>query len=147
MSREDSFNVPTASGLGVLSRLFCLLFSIGLSALVLMASQLSPAPGGLGTHQQLGLPPCSIRILYGIRCPACGMTTSWAHLTHLEIVSALSANVAGVVLGLITALAIPVLSWMAWTGRVLNGVTSWGFAVGLVLVLVIAMIEWIVRIA
>lgn len=147
MSPEDLRTVPTASGLGPLSRGICLLVSMGLTTLVVVAFRLTPEPGGLGTHQQLGLPPCSIRLLYGIRCPACGMTTSWAHLTQMEFIAALSSNVAGVLLGLVTAIAIPLLAWMSITGKVTNGATSWGFAIGLVAVLVISVIEWIVRIA
>ena len=34
----------------------------------------------MGTHQQLGLPPCNFVTLTGYPCPACGMTTSFALL-------------------------------------------------------------------
>jgi hypothetical protein len=43
---------------------------------------LHPDPSGHGTHQQLGLPPCSIYFFTGRPCPSCGLTTSvsaWLH--------------------------------------------------------------------
>ena len=147
MSSSDFRIVPSASGLGPISRVFCLLASIGLTIPVVVAFQLTPEPGGIGTHQQLGLPPCSIRLLYGIRCPACGMTTSWAHLTRMQVIAALSTSVAGTLFGLITTVAVPTLAWMSMVGKGIHEITSWGFAIGLVLVLVIALIEWIMRIA
>jgi hypothetical protein len=51
-----------------------------LLALLVTASRLTPNPRGMGTHQRLGLPPCTIIAVFGFRCPSCGMTTSWAHL-------------------------------------------------------------------
>ena len=67
-------------------------------ATLLLASQLRPDPRGWGTHEQLGLPPCTLLALTGKRCPACGMTTSWAHFTHGRIAEALDANAAGTLL-------------------------------------------------
>ncbi|NBO19844.1 MAG: DUF2752 domain-containing protein, partial [Proteobacteria bacterium] len=40
---------------------------------------LTPDARGLGTHEQLGLPPCGFYLWYGLPCPSCGMTTSWPH--------------------------------------------------------------------
>ncbi len=39
-----------------------------------VARWLEPDAKGYGTHQQLGLPPCSSILLFGSKCPACGMT-------------------------------------------------------------------------
>ncbi|OYP34481.1 hypothetical protein CGZ80_15475 [Rhodopirellula sp. MGV] len=58
----------------------------------------TPNASGLGTHQSLGLPPCSIRVLFGIRCPMCGMTTSWANLVRGQVWAAASASVTGCLL-------------------------------------------------
>ena len=68
---------------------------------LVVATQLRPEIAGLGTHQQLGLPPCTVRILWGIRCPACGMTTSWAHLVRGRWLESLQANAGGFALGLV----------------------------------------------
>ncbi len=69
---------------------------------LVIATQLRPAVAGLGTHQQLGLPPCTVRVLWGVRCPACGMTTSWAHLVRGQLVQSIQSNAGGTAFGLIT---------------------------------------------
>lgn len=37
---------------------------------------LEPSRDGVGTHQQLGLPPCGFLTMTGYPCPSCGLTTS-----------------------------------------------------------------------
>jgi hypothetical protein len=73
------------------------------------ASQLEPDPRGMGTHQQLGLGRCTFVRLWGIGCPSCGMTTSWAHVMNGDLRAAAGANVAGLVLALLAMVSIP---WM-----------------------------------
>jgi len=52
-----------------------MLCGLGLCALV------QPDPSGIGTHRQLGLPPCLICLATGReRCPSCGLTTGISHL-------------------------------------------------------------------
>jgi hypothetical protein len=43
-----------------------------------VSAYLSPDARGLGTHEQLYLPPCSMPAVLGIPCPLCGMTTAFA---------------------------------------------------------------------
>ncbi len=62
-----------------------------------MAYRLEPDPRGFGTHQRLGLPPCTIRAVFGIPCPSCGMTTSFANITKGRWREAARANVAGLI--------------------------------------------------
>ncbi len=52
----------------------------------------------MGTHQQLGLPPCSFVLLTGYPCPSCGMTTSFALLIRGDILASLRANWVGTLL-------------------------------------------------
>ncbi|RMG03430.1 MAG: DUF2752 domain-containing protein, partial [Planctomycetota bacterium] len=54
--------------------------AVGLAGLLVIAAVLRPSPTGLGTHQQLGLPPCTFRAMFGSRCPTCGMTTAWSNV-------------------------------------------------------------------
>jgi hypothetical protein len=52
----------------------------------------------MGTHQQLGLPPCSFADKTGVPCPACGMTTSFSLLIRGDIRNSLRANWVGTLL-------------------------------------------------
>lgn len=67
---------------------------------------LTPDPSGMGTHQQLGLPPCSMRVLFGIPCPSCGMTTSWALFSRGEFATSFSVNPAGFLLACLTVIGL-----------------------------------------
>ncbi|MCY2965112.1 MAG: DUF2752 domain-containing protein [Planctomycetota bacterium] len=82
-----------------------------------LARSLEPDPRGFGTHQRLGLPPCTTRALWNLPCPGCGMTTSFAHFTRGQLLPAMRANLAGVLLAIVCAAAIPWCLWSAWQGR------------------------------
>jgi hypothetical protein len=88
-----------------------------LVTLLIVARLLQPSADGFGTHQQLGLPPCSSQQLFGFRCPACGMTTSWAHLTRGQVWSSLSVNAGGTLLGIAAAVCGPWLMLSGMRGR------------------------------
>ena len=85
------------------------LWALGVACILLgllgVSRWLSPHPNGMGTHQQLGLPPCTFLILFGIPCPTCGMTTSWAHLMHGNLADSWSTNPGGTCLAIIAAIA------------------------------------------
>src|SRR5205085_3294856 len=82
------------------------------SAIVLgIARSLTPDPSGLGTHLQLGLPRCGFLALTGLPCPACGLTTAFAHMARGEIAAAASVNAFGVLLFALTCIAIPLAVW------------------------------------
>jgi hypothetical protein len=59
------------------------------------------------THRQLGLPPCTFRVVTGVPCPSCGMTTSFALLVRGDLVNSLRANAVGTLLGLFCLAFIP----------------------------------------
>ncbi len=90
---------------------------IGLLVVWAIARGLEPSPSGLGTHQQMGLPPCTFRLVFNMRCPSCGMTTSWAHLARGNLWAALRANSGGAVLGLLSMVVAPWSCWTAWRGH------------------------------
>ena len=93
------------------------LLTAGLLCGLGIAAWLSPDPNGHGTHRQLGLPPCSSVLAFGIKCPACGMTTSWALMIEGRIPEALVANVGGSLLFVVAFISIPWLLWIVWTGQ------------------------------
>jgi Protein of unknown function (DUF2752) len=72
-----------------------------------IARALTPAPAGFGTHQQLGLPACTFLHWTGYPCPSCGLTTCFAHAAHGDLLAAFIAQPFGVLLFLMTALAVP----------------------------------------
>lgn len=129
-----------------MERLFMGTAGLVLGGLLITASLLSPDPQGLGTHQQLGLPPCSSRYLLGIRCPACGMTTSWAYVMDGNLFSALQVNTAGTLLAL---LAIPASPWLvvsAVRGRVLAKAPSEMLCIWLAIAItILTLTDWGVR--
>jgi hypothetical protein len=58
-------------------------------------SLLAPSPDHVGTHQQLGFPPCSFRAIFGLPCPGCGGTTSVCYMLHGDIRNALISSIFG----------------------------------------------------
>ena len=54
-----------------------------------MAAWLQPALEGHGTHQQLGLRPCTFLSITGYPCPMCGATTTFALMADLRVGDAL----------------------------------------------------------
>lgn len=81
------------------------------AAVLAIARALTPDPSGHGTHLQLGLPRCGFLLITGMPCPACGLTTAFAHMARGEIARAASANAFGVLLFAIAVLAIPFGVW------------------------------------
>lgn len=51
----------------------------------------------MGTHQQLGLPPCGFVVMTGYPCPTCGMTTAFAAVLRGQWGTAVRASLAGTV--------------------------------------------------
>lgn len=79
--------------------------AIGLPSLAVLgaARWVTPSPLGHSTHLQLGLGRCSFLAATGYPCPMCGMTTTFAHMAHLEPVQAVVTQPFGVFLFLGTA--------------------------------------------
>jgi hypothetical protein len=92
------------------------IIAIVLTGLLVTAAILTPNPAGSGTHQQLGLPPCTMKFLFGIPCPACGMTTSWALVLKGHPLQAMNANAGGVLLAIISLVSAITLLRYAYRG-------------------------------
>jgi hypothetical protein len=121
--------------------------SLGLIAGFCLAASLQPDPRGYGTHRQLGLPPCTVRLLFGIPCPSCGMTTSFAYLMRGQLGDAVRANPAGPFLALMCAALVP-WCWLSlfyartcWIQR--PGVAA---AVMLGSISAVAAVQWFIRV-
>ena len=112
--------------LGAAERGSLAILAAGLIFVLGIAAWLTPNPSGLGTHQQLGLPPCTSLMVLGIRCPACGMTTSWALMIEGRIPEALAANLGGSLLFVVAFLSVPSIAWIFWTGN-RRAREQWGY--------------------
>ncbi|MGA2255067.1 MAG: DUF2752 domain-containing protein [Thermoguttaceae bacterium] len=102
-------------------RIMLVVLALALLALLVTAGILTPDARGHGTHQQLGLPPCTFHVVFQRPCPACGMTTSWAWLLRREIGHALAANAGGTLLAALSLLGAPWLLVSALRGRWFGG--------------------------
>ena len=114
----------------------------------LLAARLSPAAEGFGTHQQLGLPPCSTLALFGIRCPSCGMTTSWSLFVRGEWITSVQINAGGFLLATIALVYLPASCYLCISGRASRGGwLSLALAIALSVALVVAFVQWGWRLA
>ncbi len=103
-------------GLLLCRRLLWLGAVLAAVAVLLLAARLTPDPLGHGTHTQLGLPPCGFLWITDLPCPACGMTTAFAHGVRGSLTQATVANPVGFVLFLLVCLLIPFGLWAAVRG-------------------------------
>jgi hypothetical protein len=99
-------------GLGPVSRTTLIGIALGLLAVFATALWLDPYdetgnPRRMGTHVQIGLPPCTFQTITGVPCPSCGMTTSFALLMHGDVRNSLRANAVGTLLALFWLALIP----------------------------------------
>lgn len=78
---------------------------------VALSAWLRPDARGHGTHEQLGLPPCSFQAHTGIPCPGCGLTTSFANMAHLHVIAAFRAHLMGPLLFALTLAVALVAPW------------------------------------
>ncbi len=113
--------------------------------LLLVAGMLRPDADGLGTHQQLGLPPCSMRVIFGVRCPACGMTTSWSYFMRGDWLASFSSNIGGFSLAITAIIFSPATIWAAIRGRYLSVAWQRALVVVLLSIAAVAGVEWTIR--
>lgn len=124
-----------------------LLLAGGMLVMLLgIAAWLRPSPQGLGTHQQLGLPPCTMRIVLNLRCPSCGMTTSWSRLMHGNVLGSVQANAGGALLALTALVTGPWLTASGLRGRWLWGPPHEWTVLGVAaVVVVVTLADWSLR--
>ena len=89
----------------VQDRLTGLTLALPTGAVLGTALWLQAYPAGVGTHRQLGLGGCTVLTLTGYPCPMCGMTTTFTHMAHLQILDALKTQPFGVLLFSVTLAA------------------------------------------
>lgn len=72
-------------------------------AVLITAGLIHPDASGMGTHRQLGLPPCGWLASTGYPCPTCGMTTSFSAAANAQPVASFIAQPFGAFFALATA--------------------------------------------
>ncbi len=97
-------------------RLLGAIVALGCAAVLLLAAWMTPSESGLGTHQQLNMPPCGWVAVMGMPCPTCGMTTSFAHAADGNLLKSLLTQPLGFILALSTAMALFLGGYTAATG-------------------------------
>jgi len=124
---------------GLAERLIAAAVAAGCVATVAVGLSLQPSPRGLGTHEQLGLPPCQFLLTTGMPCPTCGATTAFAAMVHGRPVQAFRAHPLGAVLALVVVVAaamalttalgaiswLPLLRRLPWQSIALGGAALW----------------------
>ncbi len=88
------------------NRLMALPIFLGGATVLGIASRLEPNPAGLGTHRQLGLPPCQFEQVTGLPCATCGCTTSFSHAANGSLLDAFLTQPFGALLAVMTAMAV-----------------------------------------
>lgn len=128
------------------TRVVLVVAATGLAVLLALAAYLQPSERGFGTHQQLGLPPCSFRVWFGFRCPSCGMTTAWSQMMHGRPIRAVQANSAGAMLCVVVLVAVPCLFVSGVRGRwIVRPPGEFTLAVGATAFVVVALLDWLIR--
>lgn len=82
-----------------------------------LAKSLDPDARGIGTHEQLGLPPCGIVEMFGVPCPSCGYTTTFALAADGHVGAAIVNQPFGFLVFLTAVCAVPLTAFSVF-GRV-----------------------------
>lgn len=127
-------------------RLAWFVLGLGLLGLVLAGRLVEPSPEGFATHQALGLPPCLMHRLFGMRCPSCGMTTAWAWVARGNLYQAARASVSGTYLMGLMATTAVVLLGRGVIGREIVRISLDRVNACLVVLLVLMVGEWLIRV-
>jgi hypothetical protein len=101
---------------------------VGLACLaVLVTGMVLTPPGGqgIGTHTQLGFPPCEFeRRTRGVPCPSCGFTTSVTHFAHGNLLASLYLQPMGFLIALFCAAGVWIGGYIGVTGRPVHRLAS-----------------------
>lgn len=132
--------------LGTRDKVFLAGWSLFLLSGFTVAAMLEPNPRGYGTHQGLGLPPCTFRVLLEIPCPSCGMTTSFSNFVRGRMMASGRANIAGLLMAIVCAVQIP-WCWLSIVqGRLWRVSQPLKTLLWLLLILCgVSLLQWIVR--
>src|SRR5450432_3468050 len=107
---DPAVMTPWGRGLAFLTGLVCL-------AILTTAARVTPSPTGMGTHLQLGLQKCGWYNTFGLPCPSCGMTTSFAWFARGNLLASFYIQPMGALLALLAVITFWTGAYIAFTGR------------------------------
>ena len=108
---------------------------------------LTPSEDGLGTHQQMGLPPCNWIVAANMPCPTCGMTTAFSFAAHGNLLESFRTQPLGALLAVATAMVVLVGGWTAVSGSMIAPFFSGLFGKRLLwVVVVLLLVAWAYKI-
>jgi len=143
-----SLQLPTGAPLNQWQRLMLCWCSLAVLCGLLVSFLVTPDPAGFGTHQQWGLPPCSFRVMFGIPCPSCGGTTSFAHFVRGQWLQAWQANAAGFLGAFTCTLFVPWGLLSSFRGRFIGIHSPLKSLLSLLTGLTcVALVHWLVRLS
>ena len=83
--------------------------------------------------------------LFGIRCPACGMTTSWSYFAKGNWIASISTNAGGFLLALLCIAIIIISAQVVRNGRLPSARIQKGLTIAGVGILIVTILDWIAR--
>ena len=104
---------------------------LGCASVLAVAATLSPDSRGYGTHEKLGLPPCGFKSTTGFPCATCGMTTSFSHAAHGDLIASFQNQPMGALLAVLTAIFALLGLYGLVTGATLSALLliAWGYKI------------------
>ena len=123
-------------------------FALACLGVLGVAAWMDPSGDGHGTHEQLGLPPCTWVALFDQPCPTCGITTAFAHSADCSLMEAAATQP----LGMLLSLGVATAFWMGLHTAV-RGARSTHIALGavngrtLLALLVVGLGAWAYKLA
>lgn len=129
-------------------RIWYIAVSSTASLLLLIARLLRPAPERVGTHLQLGLPPCAFLHFTGVPCPSCGLTTSVAHAVRLHFYESAITQPFGLVVFILAALSVPLSIFLIYRRVPLSKFASLrGKKLAIYVMIALFLLSWLYKIA
>lgn len=102
------------------------LLALAMLAGLLAAAWVSPSGEGHGSHTQLGLAPCGWAVGFDVPCPTCGMTTSFSHAAHGNLLDSIRTQPAGAAGSVLAAMLLWGGLWTALAGTRLSAIARLG---------------------
>jgi hypothetical protein len=144
-SAGRSVAIPQRASSGV--RLGSGFAALAAATVLVIAWILTPSEDGLGTHQQMGLPPCNWIVAANMPCPTCGMTTAFSFAAHGNLLESFRTQPLGALLAVMTAMVVLIGGWTAVSGSMIAPFFSGMFGKRLLWVFVaMLLVAWIYKI-